>query len=211
MIKKFGEYINEGVRDKMTPKSEEDIKKSLQGLNPYEKMDKAIRFGILSIVKDIIESGIDLKKNMGGGTPASYRFVDSAIDEGKLDILKYLLDNGCSLQDMQDYQLDNAITGGHYDVAKFLVDEYGANVNDQEGDAYLQMAVDQNNLGMVKLVIDLECEYFDDEWLNDIILSDRTDPEIIKYMMDKVYNVKEFIQQMHKDYKKGVEILNKYV
>lgn len=211
MITKFDKYINESVRDKMTPKSEDDIIKALQGLDQYQRMYKAIEHGILSLVEQIIENGIDLKKNVGGGTPAGDSFVDNAVQYGKLDILKYLLDNGCDLDNSEDHQLGISIEKGYYDIAKFLVNEYGASVDDGEGDVYLQMAVEHNNLDLVKLVIDMDCHYFEKDWFNDIILIDETNSEIIKYMMEKISGTKEFVEQMYNDYKEGVKIIEKYV
>jgi len=40
MITKFNEYINESLRDKMTPKSDEDVLNTLKGLNPIDKLKK---------------------------------------------------------------------------------------------------------------------------------------------------------------------------
>ena len=204
------QYINESVRDKMTPKSEEDIKKSLKSLGPYDKMYKAIEFGILSIVKEIIEDGIDLTKNAGGGTPVGDSFVDNAVRYGKLDILEYLLNNGCDLDDSEDYFLNLAVVEGHYDVAQFFV-EKGATLHEDYGEYHLQLAVEHNNLKLVKLVLDCGEDAFEDDWFNDIILSDNTNPEIIKLMMKESSTAKEFVEKMYDDYKKGVKILEKYV
>jgi len=213
-MKKLKTYdmFNEGVRDKMTPKSEGDIIKSLQGLDPYRQMYKAIQFGLISVVKNIIESGIDLTKKISGGSSAGYSFATEAVEYGNLDILKYLLNNGCDLgsDGMVDYHLSEAVQKGHYEVSKYLVD-MGATISDQEGDMYLQIAVDYNNLDLVKLVIEQDCLHFEEDWINDILLSDNTKPEIIKYMMEKMSGVNDFVKQMYEDYKKGVDILEKYV
>lgn len=43
MIKKFNEYINEGLRDKMTGISDDDVYKKLSGLNTINKIDVVIK------------------------------------------------------------------------------------------------------------------------------------------------------------------------
>jgi hypothetical protein len=210
VIIKFNNYINEGVRDKMTPKSEEEIINSLKGLDSYQRIYKAIQHGILSVVKETIEEGIDLTKNVGGGTSAGQDFAYHAVEHGKKEVLEYLLNNGCDLGGMEDYQLGIAIDKGHYDVAKFLVDR-GADINDKEGDSYLERAVEYDNLELVKLVINCGCEWFGNDWFNDILLNDETKTEIIKYMMENISDVKEFVEKMYRDYQEGVKLLSKYV
>lgn len=212
MIRNFEEYINEGVKDKMTPKSEEEIMNSLKGLNPYEQMYKAIEYDMFAVVKYLIENGIDLNKNVGGGTTAGYRFLTKAVEYGKLNILKYLLDNGCDFGNLLNYHLRESIEKGHYDIAYFLFYEYGATVSDDEGENYLQIAVDHNNLDLVKLVVDhLGCEYFERDWLNDTILGQNIDSEIIKYLIKKIPEVKKFVNDTYKSYELGLEILKDYV
>ena len=55
MIKKFNHYINEGVRDKMTPKSQDQIFKALLKLTPYGMLDKIYRGEDLDELVDIEE------------------------------------------------------------------------------------------------------------------------------------------------------------
>jgi len=45
-MKTYNQFINEGVRDKMTPKSEEDIKKSLDKLTNSQKIEKIFRYNL---------------------------------------------------------------------------------------------------------------------------------------------------------------------
>ncbi len=214
MIKSYKSFINESIKDLMKPKSEEDIIKVLQDLNPQQRMRKAIQYGLLSVVKNIIENGIDLKKNTTGNTPIGYTFVCDAVEYGKLDILKYLLDNGCDLGGMENSHLHEAIVNNHYKVAKFLVDEHNATIdNDDEEDdiQYLGYAISNDNLDMVKLVIDLGCNYYDEDWIRIALLSNTIKPEIIKYIMNKIPDFKEYIKKMYNYYKNGLEIIEKYI
>jgi hypothetical protein len=195
----------------MTPKSQEEVINSLKGMDPHQQMMKAIEYDLLPIVKHLLEGGIDLKKNVGGGTPAGKRFVSKCVEHGRTDILKYLLDNGCEMEH-EDYLLGEAIQKGHYEIAKFLVDEYDATVNDQEGDAYLQMAVDRDNMDMVKLVYDkLGCEWYEYDWWKDTVLGQNIDSEIIKYIMKNIPQAKQDVIELYQNYKTGMEILEDYV
>ena len=47
-IKSFNNFVNEGVRDQMTPKSKEDIKSSLGELTAREKLRKASKMNVYS-------------------------------------------------------------------------------------------------------------------------------------------------------------------
>ena len=41
-MKNYNKFINESLRDKMIPKSEEDISKTLSGLEPDEMLGKIL-------------------------------------------------------------------------------------------------------------------------------------------------------------------------
>ena len=50
-MKKFNEFVNEGLTDKMKPKSEEEIEKSLDNLSPYEKIEKIFKNKLENLFK----------------------------------------------------------------------------------------------------------------------------------------------------------------
>jgi len=50
-IKSYSESINEGIRDKMTPKSTDDIKQVIGKLPPYKALSKAYEFELPELIK----------------------------------------------------------------------------------------------------------------------------------------------------------------
>lgn len=54
-IKSFGESINEGIRDKMTPKPMDDVKKAIEKLSPYKALAKAKKYGLDDLVEICLE------------------------------------------------------------------------------------------------------------------------------------------------------------
>jgi hypothetical protein len=54
-MKKFNEFINEGVRDKMTPKPIKDVLKSLDKLSPYEALATAKKYKIKEAITNCLE------------------------------------------------------------------------------------------------------------------------------------------------------------
>ena len=77
--------------------------------------------GKFKIVEYFIECGLDVNKNgdISGGTP-----VRSAASKGYLDIIKLLHQNGAvfEVSEATKNPLFGAICNGHYEVAKYLID-----------------------------------------------------------------------------------------
>ena len=87
MIKKFGKYINEGVRDKMTPKSEEDIKEILKNISPERLMKISVYdTNDLDGVKEALKRGFNPSKNKNSFLEGM--IMSDHYDENMIDILK---------------------------------------------------------------------------------------------------------------------------
>ena len=99
MIKKFDTY-NESLRDKMTPKSDDDIRRDLSKLSPKKKLSKGIHNELPWLVEDAIKSGAD--PNM--------TYPNSSYPKGFTCLMMVIITN-CNL-----------------DIIKLLV-KYGADVN----------------------------------------------------------------------------------
>ena len=128
-MKKFNQFINESIRDKMTPKSEDDIKKSLEKLSPKEKIEKAIKYNIIWVAQEAIDNGVDITGTTKGGYHFGQRLLDDAIKKGHVDMAKFLLKNGVDLRksDLAD-SLENAVSNNRLEMVKFLI-EKGADAN----------------------------------------------------------------------------------
>ena len=216
MIKSFNKY-NESIRDLMKPKSEEDIRKLLKvsDLSPYDKMYKAINNDLLWLAKEVLDDGFDLEKKSSGGMNYGTTFIHDSIDSNSVDILKLLLDKGYKI-DVIDYYLGQSIYSGHLEMAKFLVSQGATISSDDEPEGnynYLEKAINSNNLEMVKLVLDcggIDC-LVDNDWFEKILHHKSTNPEIIKLLIRKKSEIKDFVEKTYKKYEDGIKILSKYL
>ena len=121
MIKKFEEYINEGVRDQMTPKSEEDIRNSVSVSSPYQK----IKIGVENDIPWAVQQGFDEAKK--GKKILSYgsleELVFDSVHRGLEEVLDILLSNGVEMVHKQDV-LISAVGSGNINILKLLVEKY---------------------------------------------------------------------------------------
>jgi len=88
MIQKFEQY-NESLRDKMTGKSDEEVKKLLDTLSPIDKIKKGIELKST----DIIDKGIRELKKGDINQEDIKSFIDTAIYNEYLDVIKFLIEN----------------------------------------------------------------------------------------------------------------------
>lgn len=94
-MKRYKEFVNEGLRAKMTPKSDEDITKSLSKLNDYqlgnyiitsiEKNDKVLLDLILK------HGNVDILNDNH-----KYRVIEVAIDYANIPVITHFLELGLS-------------------------------------------------------------------------------------------------------------------
>ena len=74
------------------------------------------------------------------------------ICEGRLEIIKYLVDNGADIHANDEYDLRRAAANGRLEVVKYLVDN-GADIHAND-DGALRWAAENGRLEVVKYLID---------------------------------------------------------
>jgi uncharacterized protein len=81
----------------------------------------AASLGQLSIVKDLVERGVDV--NARGGISGG-NALNEAASEGHYDVVKFLLDSGAQMDTAEPERnpLFSAIYGGHLAVGKLLIE-----------------------------------------------------------------------------------------
>jgi hypothetical protein len=98
MITKFN--IFESVRDQMTPKSKEEMRKTFAHLSPESKLLEGIEFSLIWLVEESLNEGADINKwiqlrNMHTfGECNSY--IEFACYIGDIEVIKLLLDKGAT-------------------------------------------------------------------------------------------------------------------
>lgn len=151
MITRYNTY-NESLRDKMTPKSEEDIKKDVGKLKPEDQLIQASMGGSLSLVKDAIKSGVKkdeyalVNASINGHTDIVEYLIDDAgydvhyhddlplryaIANGRMEVVKVLLDRGADIHFHNENPLNTAISHSYWDIANYLI-KRGADVEKLE-------------------------------------------------------------------------------
>ncbi len=117
---------NEGLRDKMTPKSEEDIRKSLEYLtDPKEMMIKGIEYGQMWLVQKAIDRDVWIGEYIRiyhSFKSECHSFLEYATSIGNLKIVKLLMDNGASEYGKDvDAAVEIAQRDGRFDLLKILL------------------------------------------------------------------------------------------
>ena len=118
IVELLGKYMtNESIRDKMTPKSEEDIMKKIGGsrLSPQEKLEAGVEHGIIWLVKYALENGADVHYDYD-------RALKGASAKGHTEIVKLLIDAGANVHTDYDNPLIFASQRGYIEIVKMLLD-----------------------------------------------------------------------------------------
>jgi ankyrin repeat protein len=142
-VLKYNKF-NEGVRDKMTPKSENDIVKSLEKLSPNERLIKGAQYDSLLIVKKSLEDGADIH------TSNDKPLRDSCFGD-HVEVAKYLIKSGADIHVGKDTCLYHACIHGKINIVKLLLDN-GVDPDARDGEC-IERAVFFNNIDIVKLLI----------------------------------------------------------
>jgi len=127
MIKKYKQFINEGLLDKLTGPSKEEVWNNYKDLDDEQLLKLSAKNGYIEGVEEAIKRGVDLECNYG------YALVNAS-KNGHIDIVKLLLDNGADVAGYKNqyYALTVACIDGYLDIVKLLI-EAGSDVNAEGG------------------------------------------------------------------------------
>ena len=128
----FDKFINEGVKDLMTGKSEDDIRKSLRDMYPEDQLLKGCLYGYVWLVEEAFEEGVDIDYQNSYGVGA----LQIASYNGHIDIVKLLLNKGIDLNKKEIVKefrpkpfltigqsaLREASVRGHEEIIQLLLD-----------------------------------------------------------------------------------------
>jgi len=156
------EYQEEEEEEEEEEEQEEDTqsKKRKKNVEPenaeklISQLVEVIRTGTLSMMKELIEKGVNVSSKVCGCTPLMY-----AAFYGKKDMVDFLLNLGA---DVNEYNLSRvtalmwAVERGQHSIAQTLL-ENGAKVNtkDEKGLTALYKATKMGCIAMVKLLVEI--------------------------------------------------------
>ncbi len=131
----------ESIRDKMKPKSEEDIRKSFEG-SPNSKLFWGVRHNLLWLVKDALKEGADIHDR-------SDIALKLAIDNKNIEIVELLLQNNADIHIDGDYPIRYATEYGDINMIELLL-KYNADPHANDDYAY-QIAEEDGRKDILKM------------------------------------------------------------
>jgi len=186
MVKKFNEYINESLTDRMTSKPDDEVLQSLEKLKPRDALDKAIVMGFLEGVKKALPRFAANQHWYDYG-------IRRAAENGHVDIVKYFMEEGA---DNTDVALNIAFIKGHLEVFEYLL-EQGADIKtipSTRFDVYLRPAKKEKFRELFKKYGGI------DESLKDQ-MTPKSDEDIFNVVMNK--DISEVTDMLYDIYKKN--------
>lgn len=113
-------------------------------------------------LNDLIEAGFEQNKGLILKIFKSdkIKYFREACSDGRLDLVKFMVENGADIQENENYPIQLASGKGHLEVVKYLI-EKGANVVDDDNLA-LRRAIKWDHLEVVKLLIKHGAEVTDE-------------------------------------------------
>jgi hypothetical protein len=99
-IMNFNEFVNESVRDKMTPKSKKEIRKMFDHLSPSSKLLEGIEFSLIWLIEESLSEGVDINKWIQLRSMFTFgecnSYIEFACYIGDIEVIKLLLDKGAT-------------------------------------------------------------------------------------------------------------------
>jgi len=150
MIKKYSEFLNEGILQHLTGPSDEQILNNL--IDKYQNMDKLLDKSIDMEFYDGVKYALENDANANATDGFNRNFLYFVCKDEDIDILKLLIKYGINIHFDRDYALRTAAENKQEKVLKLLI-KNGADVNAVEGEA-LRSACNVGNYEIAKILVD---------------------------------------------------------
>lgn len=183
--------VNEGVRDKMTPKSEEQIEEELKKMSSDEKLKYGCDKGMLWLVERAFKEDEDvIKRNPNVLTTVTYKNYP--------DIVDFLLKNNIDIHGGHDQPILISSSEGYTEILRMLL-KAGANPDTPNGQPLVISALN-GHLENVKLLLSFgaEMEWADSYIIQTVGIQDNNE-EVMNFLLD--YKKRGVIKKL-KDYTK---------
>lgn len=154
-----------------------------QNVNQRLVMQLASQKGLLSIVRNLVESGYDIHLN-------NEEAVRLAVENDRLDIVKYLVKQGADIHVLDDQLILSAAELGYVDILKYFIQELGEKDVDEEtlNNAFI-LAVNKDKRDIIEylLSLDIDINTNDSEALKVAVENNNLD--LVKYLIEHDANV----------------------
>ena len=111
------EKINESVRDMMTPKPEEDVRKLLMNASDSQKLLMSIQFGYFDMFLEVYNG---CRKSIEEDDVTKQMIFMKACSYGNYEVVKFMIDEGIDITYLNNKGLRYAVKGEHWDVVSLL-------------------------------------------------------------------------------------------
>jgi len=140
MIKKFNQFLNENILDKMSGPTKEEILKT----HPEKLLKIAVQDNDFELVKLSIDGGANVHYD------DEYSLL-KASENNNIEMIKYLIEHGANVNADFNRVFRDACDNNEFELADYLI-EHGANPR-SEGDYPLRYAAEGGNLEALKYLI----------------------------------------------------------
>jgi len=180
--------LKESLRDKMTPKTEEEIIEVLEK-NPTTMLYYGCKHGNLDYVKRAIKNGADTRKTFHDEEPSEdyyqdFSALDIAIKNKQYKIIEYLLNLG-GYKRMDFYILDNFIMEMVGKKDRKILDILVKNVGDDRERLVVEAIIKSGDLELLKYIIEkhkLDINHAKGIYLREA--GNAKSVDIVKYLLD---------------------------
>ena len=146
-LKKYNQF-NESVRDKMTPKSEEEIIAAVGNLSPVKKLLKGLELGYPWLVKQGIDDAMEHRERI-----VNESHLAKAILNGDMNVIRMMVEAGIQGINSQ-YIVRCLCDKGNVEMTKYLLAN-GINA-EKTGAAYFYRLIKKaNNPTIVKMFLEV--------------------------------------------------------
>lgn len=198
--------LDESVRDRMTPKSEEDIKNTIKSLQPQRKLMVGIENDMLWAVKEATEEGgrdiLHQDLELEPSEDAYESPVVYAVEMGRTEIALYMIDSGYDLHTDNNKVMKTAVRLGNLKIIDKLIEKDYHPLTKEVG---LLSSVVRSNIYLAKMFLDLGADV---HYKNDVSLVNalgRQNDEMVELLLSRgadLYKAEQSCTPKGKEYAK---------
>jgi len=140
---KYLKSYNESLRDKMIPKSKEEIEKAMKKLPRNDRFNKYLEWEEWDKIKKMVNGFRGLSQNQLD------KILQKAASVGEFDMVKLSIKKGADVNYFNGTAIRGASLGGYFVIVKYLLSK-----GSKDGESALEKAGEYGHLEIVKYLIE---------------------------------------------------------